>query len=62
MEEECLNEGDVDNDIEDDLELISVLPWQAPYAWDMIRGEVDVPCAVHEAAVKWWVRQFSSVE
>ena len=43
-------------------ELISVTPWQTPYAWDIISGEHDVPAAVHSAAVKWWVRQFGTVQ
>ena len=47
--------------ISDD-ELICVMPWQAPYSWDIVRGVVDVPNSVHEACCRWWVRQFSTAE
>ena len=37
-------------------------PWQAPYAWEIVTGKVEVPDAVHAAAVAWLVGAFSIPE
>ena len=37
-------------------------PWQASYAWEIVTGQVDVPDAVHAAAVAWMVGAFSILE
>ena len=56
----------IDDEDEDEEESIQApidnAPWQAPYAWEIATGAVEVPDAVHAAAVAWLIGSFSVPE
>ena len=50
---------DDDEEVEESIQApIDNAPWQAPYAWEIATGSVDVPDAVHAAAVAWLIGSF----
>ena len=54
---------DEDDEVEESIQApIDNAPWQAPYAWEIATGAVDVPDAVHAAAVAWLIGSFSVPE
>ena len=54
---------DEDEEIEELIQApIDNAPWQAPYAWEIVTGSVEVPDSVHAAAVAWLVGAFSVLE
>ena len=56
------NDDETEPVTEDEPEEYTDQPWQAPYAWEIVTGKVEVPDAVHAAAVKWLVGAFSILE
>lgn len=54
-EDEIENDDEAADEFDDE-------PWQAKYAWLAVTGAVDVPDAVHAAAVAWLVGAFSVLE
>lgn len=53
------DEQEYDDDDDDDFIVDEPAPWQAMYAWGIITSEVNVPPAIHAAAVHWWLNQLS---
>ena len=51
-----------ESETEDETAEYADQPWQAPYAWEIATGKVEVPDAVHAAAVAWLVGAFSVLE